>query len=155
MLVLVDGHNLIGKLPDISLSDADDEARLITKLRRYRARTGRNIIVFFDSGGSYNLSGKRTKGGISIHYAPQRKTADDLIISHLQRARHPQQLLLVSSDRAVQQAARQVSARVVSSTEFSRELEMRPPPQEHEDETDVHLSAEEVEAWLSLFGEDR
>ncbi len=154
MLVLVDGHNLIGKLPDISLSEADDEARLITKLKRYRARTNRNIIVFFDSGGSYNLSSKRTKGGISIHYAPHNKTADDLIISHLQRARHPQQILLVSSDKAIQQVARQVRARVVSSTDFSKELEIRPTFRE-EDETDVQLSAEEIEAWLSLFGEDQ
>ncbi|HEY85965.1 MAG TPA: NYN domain-containing protein [Chloroflexi bacterium] len=150
MLVLVDGHNLIGKLPDISLDEADDEARLITKLRRYRARTGRNIIAFFDSGGSYKLSSKRTKGGISIHYAPHNKTADHLIISHLQRARHPRQILLVSSDRAIQQVARQVRAGIISSTDFAQELETRPASQD--DEADVQLSKEEIEAWLSLFG---
>ncbi len=152
MLVLVDGHNLIGKLPDISLEDADDEARLITKLRRYRARTGRNIIVFFDSGGSYKAPRKQSKGGISVHYAPRNKTADHLIINYLQKTRDPRHILLVSSDRAIQQVARQVSARIISSTDFSRELEPRPSLQE--DETDVQLSAEEIEAWLSLFGED-
>jgi len=152
MLVLVDGHNLIGQLSDIRLDEADDEDRLIIKLRRYRARTGRNILVFFDSGGGYKISGKQTRGGISARYAPHNKTADDLIINHLQRAKQPQQIMLVSSDRAIQRVAKQVRARVISSADFAVELE--PLHTLPEDEADAQLSDEEVEVWLSLFGQD-
>ncbi len=152
MLVLVDGHNLIGQLSDISLDEANDEDRLVIKLRRYRARTGRKIIVFFDSGGGYKISSKQSRGGISERYAPNNKTADDLIISYLQKVKQPQQFMVVTSDRAIQRIAKQVGSRVVSSADFA--VELKPLRTSPEDETDVQLSDEEVADWLSLFGQD-
>jgi len=45
MPLLIDGHNLIGQIPDISLSDPDDEAKLVLLLRRYTtARPGRQAV---------------------------------------------------------------------------------------------------------------
>ena len=43
MPVLIDGHNLIAKLPGIHLDDPDDEERLVERLRRYQARTGKRF----------------------------------------------------------------------------------------------------------------
>ena len=38
-MYLIDGHNLIGQLPDLSLTDPDDEAKLVQKLTGFpRAR---------------------------------------------------------------------------------------------------------------------
>jgi hypothetical protein len=34
MPFLIDGHNLIGALPDLDLDDPDDEARLVERLQR-------------------------------------------------------------------------------------------------------------------------
>ena len=50
MALVIDGHNLIGVLPDIQLGEPDDEARLLARLRGYRSHSGQNLIVFFDSG---------------------------------------------------------------------------------------------------------
>ena len=47
MPLLIDGHNLIAKLPSISLDDPHDETQLVELLRRYRARTGKRIQVIF------------------------------------------------------------------------------------------------------------
>ncbi len=53
MSFIIDGHNLIGVMPDINLADPDDEHRLLARLRAYRARSGGpSLIVFFDSGAS-------------------------------------------------------------------------------------------------------
>ncbi len=37
MSLIIDGHNLIGILPDIQLDQPDDEPRLLERLRAYRA----------------------------------------------------------------------------------------------------------------------
>ena len=39
MPLLIDGHNLIGHLPDLSLSDPRDEVKLVARLQAYAARS--------------------------------------------------------------------------------------------------------------------
>ena len=46
---LIDGHNLIGQMPNLRLDDPDDEAKLLQYLRNFRARTGHRITVVFDA----------------------------------------------------------------------------------------------------------
>ncbi len=152
MLVLIDGHNLIGQMPDIDLSEAHDEARLLARLRQYRAKTGRKLIVFFDSGGAYKPAQSRTKGGITVRYAPHGVTADRLIMNHLQKIRNPQQTLVVSSDRAIQRAAAHVRARIVASADFAAQLSARAPAAPKADD-DAPLSEAEVDEWLRLFNQ--
>jgi hypothetical protein len=149
MLVLIDGHNLIAKMPGINLDDADDEERLLVKLRQYRARTRRKITVVFDPGPAFNLASKRSKGGITIQYAGSGKTADDVIINRLRKARNPKQILVVTSDQAIERVARQVQARVMSSTDFAQALNA--PPAGTKTKTEVSLSKEEVDEWLAIF----
>lgn len=152
MLVIVDGHNLIGCLPEISLADADDEEKLLFRLRQYRARTGRKLEVVFDPGSGYKPGSRQTRGGITVQYAPAGKTADQMIINRLHRLKVPEQTLVISSDRVIQQAARGARARVMSAGDFAAEL-MSPAPSAADNQTEVKLSKAEVEAWLALFGE--
>jgi len=151
MLILVDGHNLIAALPDISLAEADDEEKLILKLRRYRARTGRQIAVFFDAGAAFQTAKKKSQGGLKIRYAPHNSTADRLIINRLKKIRNPAEVLVVTSDRAIQQAARRAKVRVMSSAEFVQELDILSVTISETQE--ITLSEEEVEEWLTLFNQ--
>ena len=48
MAYIIDGHNLIGVLPNISLAQPDDEDRLIDQLLSYHARGRGEMVVFFD-----------------------------------------------------------------------------------------------------------
>ena len=64
MPILIDGHNLIGRLPAISLQDPDDEDKLVRLLKSYQARTGKSLTVVFDAGPASALSHKRRQGGI-------------------------------------------------------------------------------------------
>ena len=55
MAIMIDGHNLIGKIPGLSLDDPDDEEKLLVRLRAYRARTGKRLVVYFDPGIVYQF----------------------------------------------------------------------------------------------------
>ena len=48
MPYLIDGHNLIPRIPGLSLKDLDDETALIQILQRFAARQGSRVDVFFD-----------------------------------------------------------------------------------------------------------
>ena len=51
MNYLIDGHNLIGSMPNISLSDDNDEFKLVFLLRKIAvSKKNRQILVVFDRG---------------------------------------------------------------------------------------------------------
>ncbi|MGA9532543.1 MAG: NYN domain-containing protein [Anaerolineales bacterium] len=150
---LIDGHNLIGKLRGIALSDLDDEQQLMALLGRWCQRSGKRAVVYFDQG---SLLGEdpRPQHGLTAHFVAPPKTADMAIHGHLQRlGRRARNWTVVSSDRAVQRAARQAGARVVDSERFSRELEERTDgsaPEKPEG-----LTPTEIDRWLDIFRRGR
>lgn len=150
MVVLIDGHNLIARLPGLRLDDPEDEEKLLLRLRAYRARTGRQLIVYFDPGVAYQSSTRRSTGGISIRQAGTGRRADELIIRDLRSHRNPGELTVVTSDHAIQRVARQLKAQVIDSTTFAAELNR--PPEKGATVESPPLSEEEVQEWLAIFG---
>jgi predicted RNA-binding protein with PIN domain len=151
MTILIDGHNLIGKMPDLRLDDPADEEKLLLRLRAYRAHTGRHLLVYFDPGVAYQSPTHRSEGGISIRQAGTGQSADDLMIRDISRHHNPSELTVVTSDHAIQQVARQHGARVLDSATFAAELSR--PPEKAEDSETPPLSEEEIEEWLAIFGQ--
>ncbi len=151
MAILIDGHNLIGKLPGLSLNDPDDEEQLLVLLKGYRARTGKQIVVYFDPGATYQSPARRSQGGISVRQAGTGRRADDLIRHDLNRHHRPSELTVVTSDRAIQRVAQQLQARVIDAATFAKELSR--PPQEEDALDTPPLPDEEVQEWLAIFGE--
>ncbi len=151
MPILVDGHNLIGQMSDISLEDPDDEAQLVQRLRAYRARTGKSITVIFDNGEFYSPPSTLSSAGVRVRFAPLGSSADVLLQKYIRRAANPRGLKVVSSDRAVVQAARERGAQAISASDFAAELSqlgvVRDPPERK-------LSPEEVAEWLKIFGRE-
>ena len=161
MAYLIDGHNLIGQLPDLSLTDPDDEAKLVQKLLSFSARTGKRCVVVFDSG----LPGGKSRlstGKVEVIFASARSSADDVMRERIRQTSDPGQWIVVSNDRAVITAARTRRMTVLTSAEFTGQLRAAQAVQqskrrkrEEGEADDVHVSAAEVEAWLKLFnGED-
>ena len=154
MPILIDGHNLIGRLPTISLQDPDDEDQLLHMLISYRARTGQRITVVFDPGGGFSLSEVRRQGGIEVVFAPHGGNADTVIARRVRRSRDPRGWLVVTSDRQLADTVSQLGARVRSSEAFARDLA---PASEATDEDllppekDRPPTPEEVDSWLALF----
>ena len=138
-------------MPDLHLDDPNDEGKLLEYLKRYRARSGHRLTVIFDAGLTYHPAKSRKKGGITIQFAPHGKTADQLIKQRLRKVQNPQAMTVVSSDQAVQQAARQAQVRIVSSQQFAQELLDLSAPAAEDNRTHLKLSEDEVEAWLKIF----
>ncbi len=155
MPFLIDGHNLIGAMPDLSLDDPDDEARLVERLQRLALRTGRRITVIFDRGAPGGVSAPRSRGGVTVRFAPRGATADDLLIRQIQAERNPRGLIVVSSDQSVREAARRRGAQSWSAAEFltymRRHLEGSTPPPVAEEEKPDRVDEAELERWLRWF----
>jgi uncharacterized protein len=147
MPYLIDGHNLIGQMPNLSLEDPDDEQKLIALLRAYLLKIGKKGAVIFDNGLPGGAS-KWSNATLEVRFAPQPKKADAVIIERLRRERNPKELIVVSGDNEVLAAARAVGAAVMRSVEFAAKMTARPRiPRKKE----VGLSPEEVAAWEEEF----
>ncbi len=154
---LIDGHNLIGQMPNLRLDDPNDEEQLLEHLRRYRARTGHKLTVVFDSGQTYHPAKTYKKGGITVQFAPNGQTADQVIKRRLARVKNPQALILVTSDAAVRRAAQEAHVRVVASSEFAQQLQQPSAPLSTDNggQADIKVTAAEVEAWLEIFNQTK
>lgn len=149
MPLLIDGHNLIGKMPGLSLADPDDEVELVRRLQRYCRHHRRRAVVVFDAGLLGGRSGALSTPEVEVVFAPAGRRADDIIRERLQKMRDPAGWLVVSSDREIQRVARQAGARVISAEEFV--AKMRMPPSAPHDKRTPHMSEGEIQEWLDLF----
>jgi len=157
---LIDGHNLIGKLPDLSLSDPDDEQKLIERLHIYAQRIRRPLAVVFDPGSGYVPPHRPRYGDVKATYAKRGRTADQVIVSRVRKAHNPRQITVVTSDRALAGKVRAEGAAVVGSEEFVRLLQPAEPTREAEDmeaeaRAHVNVSSDEVKEWLRIFGDEK
>jgi len=153
MPLLIDGHNLIGQCPRLSLDDPDDEEKLARLLATYAARTGKKVTVVFDPGEPTALSRTRRLGGVEVVFAPPGSTADTVIARRVQRARHPPDWIVITSDQALSEKVTRLGARTRSAQEFATEA--CAPALAEAEEKQSASSAGEVEAWLELFGGKR
>jgi len=151
MPYLIDGHNLIGRMPGISLEDPDDEAKLLAVLRTFCARQPTKATVYFDGGLPGRLD-PPPASGVTAHFITPPGTADAAIGRHLNRlGRDARNWTVVSSDVSVADAARRRGARVISSEGFAQELAgalASSPPSE---KPEGPPGEDELEDWEELF----
>ena len=146
MAYIIDGHNLIGVLPDIHLGDPNDEARLLERLRSYRARATLRagpMIVFFDAGPGSDETppgiparrpGRRTSGyspGVEARFAGPGQTADDAIVTFLRGVPEPGQYAVVTDDQELTRRVRALGASATRASEFATRLAPRPHQAKH------------------------
>ena len=156
MPFLIDGHNLIPKIPGLSLRNMDDEVQLIQRLQVFHQHSGKKIEVFFDNTPP-EYSRTQHFGTVTAHFIRQGSTADAAIQARLDKlGRGASTWIVVSSDRQVQAAARAVHARVIKSEDFAAELAAQNIEQFSGIETsaEINISPDEVDEWLRLFGRD-
>jgi hypothetical protein len=173
MPILIDGHNLIGQgsIPDVRLTDADDEYKLVLLLRRYAARKrGRRIEVVFDQG-NYGQPGTLNGYGVKCLFARPPRSADHELIRRIRTIKRRGEWQVVTSDRAVAGEARARGIAVISSQDFASRLLSRSLPTtaapdaaadvEGAEDADDALAYKqrppgpaEVQEWLRIFGVD-
>lgn len=122
MTYLVDGHNLIPKVPGLNLSQLDDEQDLISQLRIYCDVKRCQMEVFFDAG-KVGMVHKFNHNRLKVHFVRPPAKADDAILMRLLGAgRTARNYIVVTSDRQVQERSRRSGARIISSAMFARSL---------------------------------
>jgi predicted RNA-binding protein with PIN domain len=130
MTYIIDGHNLIGVLPDIHLADPGDEARLVGRLRAYRSRSRTGpMIVYFDAGPLVSSPSRATPGsglGVEARFADPGETADDAIVAFLNGVAQPGQYAVVTNDQELTWRVRALGASAIRASEFALRLTPRP-----------------------------
>lgn len=150
MPYLIDGHNLIPKIPGMQLDEPDDEKLLITILQEYCQQNSKEIEVYFDHAAPGGVRAKK-HGRVIAHYVSEHETADAAIARHLQRlGKQARNWTVVTSDNQVQAAARRARARLLTSAEFASQLSATSNEVEQED---GELSKDDISDWLRLFQE--
>ncbi|MHC1782668.1 MAG: NYN domain-containing protein [Anaerolineaceae bacterium] len=154
MIYLVDGHNLIPKIPGLSLQAADDEMQLIEVLQTFSRLKRKKVEVYFDRAAS-GQAGVRKFGMITAHFIHQTSSADLAIKQRLERSgKENRNFCIVSSDRAVQNSARMHHAQFQTSEAFASEL-LRTISQvgKSSDNVERKISEEETAEWLKIFNQ--
>ncbi|MCZ7669569.1 MAG: NYN domain-containing protein [Chloroflexi bacterium] len=162
MHYLIDGHNLIGKMPDISLTDPDDEVKLTMRLKSWVAESKkRQVTLFFDGGTLGSHLNRLSSRNLKVIFAPSGKTADSLIISYMRQLKisvnTPSSPVIVKSSMLPNPTVfAPCCLRSLLNgwvlflwKKRGRRKLKRPFPEKPEDPT---LSEAEVQEWLTLFG---
>ena len=166
-MLLIDGHNLIGQLEDLSLDDPYDEAKLAMAVRSYCMRARTKATLIFDNGLPGGVSRKLSNSDVTVIFAPHGTSADTLL---MRRAREiGNQLLLITSDRRILRLAFAYGLETMASEEFALLLGFRPveidpevnsgstigkavvPTVVYEKDPNPVVSPQEIAYWLPIF----
>lgn len=118
---IIDGNNLIGKIPELKRIQKKDREgvreKLVFKLDNYFANHKMKVSLHLD--GFPNTPVK--SGRMKITYS-NNKPADDLIRIEISNSKNPQNITVITSDFPLGQFARKCSCEVIKSEQFASEL---------------------------------
>jgi predicted RNA-binding protein with PIN domain len=153
MTYIIDGHNLIPNIPNLSLNMIDDELHLVKILIEYCRLRRKKINVYFDKAAPGH-QGVEKFGLVTAHFVREGRTVDEVIIARLAKeGRNAKNITVISSDRVIQVSAREVGAKVIPSQVFAKEISSTEIgiSEEESEPSDITLSDDEVDEWLELF----
>jgi predicted RNA-binding protein with PIN domain len=155
MPYIVDGHNLIPRIPGLSLQDIDDENQLVEMLQEFCRVSRKKVEVYFDNAPPGQLKVQKF-GLVTAFFVRAGRSADQAIRQKLNRlGNEARNWNVVSSDREVQSAARAARATVIPASIFAQQ--MLNTIQGSDSGTDTleepAVSQEELEHWMKEFGE--
>ena len=155
MPYIIDGHNLIPRVPGLSLQDVEDELQLVNMLQEFCRVNRKKVEVYFDNAPP-GSPGARTYGSVVARFIRQGDTADNAIRKKLARlGGEARNWTVVSSDREVQAYARAAKAKVLTADMFAGQLlGSSETGDDQELQEGGELSEEEVEDWMKIFGID-
>jgi len=155
MPYIIDGHNLIPKIPGLRLDAPDDEQQLVSLLQEFCRLSRKQVDVYFDNAAPGEVS-RRSLRTVGVHFVRPGRTADEAIRARLfKMGRSARSWTVVSSDQSVQASARQAGATILASEGFASLLMSTLSGSSQKKSSDISMSAEEVDEWLKLFRSKR
>lgn len=151
MPFLIDGHNLIPRVPGMNLNELDDEMRLIQMLQDYARIEQTSLEVYFDKGAAGHI-GTRQGGRVKTVFVSSRIIADEQIIKRIRSlGSSVRNWVVVTSDRRIQVEAKAVRAGVMDSGDFALKMMTALEIQEDAGANLPEMSPGEVDEWMKLF----
>lgn len=151
MQYIIDGHNLIGQVRGLSLSDPEDEQTLVDLLIPFLRAKRSRAMVFFDRA-AVGHSGQRNFGLVKAVFVPSGSTADTAIAEYIhQLGASARNHILISSDRMVQAAARSRHVEIMTSQKFAEKIEEFYTTEPQAAPSEIELSERELQEWEDLF----
>lgn len=152
MTYLIDGHNLIPKMPELSLDQLDDEQELIDRLTSFSASRNCQVEIYFDRGQVNSLRDYQ-RGRVHVHFVLPPMIADDAILSRLIGiGKAAKNYIVVSGDRTVQDRARRLGAAILSATTFAGLIQKTGNPKKPgKDNAQIQTGQNEIDEWLQVF----
>ena len=153
MPYIIDGHNLIPKIPGLQLSALDDELQLIELLVEFCSKKRKQAEVYFDKAPPGQPK-TRNFGSVKARFIREGSSADAAIQRRLASlGKNARNYTVVSSDQEVQEYARQHRAHFISSEIFASFVieTINSEGSKFEDKTDLSISQSEVDVWLEIF----
>ena len=155
MSIIVDGYNYIGRSTELTLQDTGARDKIIYLFGQYCARAQKMLTIVFD--GSYSgqqVDRKRQYGRVTVIYTSPIYSADHAIkkMVSAQETKRRKTLTVVSSDNEIADYVKAHGASAVKSEEFENEIIRTLTEEKPLDRVNIHISDEEVQEWLKLFG---
>lgn len=155
MPYVIDGNNVIGCSPDISLGEPGARDKLLQIIHSYQVSRSVNMTVVFDGEPERGAFHQSISPKLTVIYPHLGQTADEVIKTILERYANLREVTLVTSDRELKTFARGKGAHLLNSIEFYYELKkgarISSRKEEHQKRIDASLSQTEVEQWLKIF----
>lgn len=153
MPYIIDGHNLVPRIPGLDLAAIDDELQLIELVQEFCRLRRKSAEIYFDNAPPGQPKVRRS-GQVLARFVRSGQTADDAIRLRLQRlGAEARNWIVVSSDQQVQLAARAARAQPVSSDTFAHFLldTLRAGEGSASQDAGGVLDEGELQEWLDLF----
>jgi predicted RNA-binding protein with PIN domain len=123
MPYLIDGNNLIGHMPDLSLKNRVDRRRLLSQLLAFQKVKNTRIVLVFDGPPDDDFAPDNFPGiPFFVRFPDIEENADLVIKDIISQETDLRQFFVVSSDREIQRYARAKGAKTIKCEAFIREL---------------------------------
>jgi predicted RNA-binding protein with PIN domain len=155
MPYLIDGNNLIGHMPDLSLKNRIDRRRLLQRLLAFQTVKNTRIILVFDGPPDDDFAPERFQDiPFSVRFPTPEESADSVIKDIISLETDLRQFFVVSSDREIGRYAHAKGAKSIKCEAFLRELKAaRKEYREGREmeKTERPPSPLEVKLWDDIF----
>jgi predicted RNA-binding protein with PIN domain len=155
MPYIIDGHNLIPKIPGINLQDLDDEQKLIDLLQDYARVSQVSLEVYFDRAPAGQAKTTQ-RGRVKVIFVTDKTIADERIIRRIRTlGNSASNWVVVTSDRRIQADAKESRAKSMSSEEFANMVAITLEKDRTRRSSDQKMSDTELDSWLKLFNQKK
>jgi predicted RNA-binding protein with PIN domain len=155
MPYIIDGDNLIGGSPDISLDDPECRTKLIFIVRKFQEARNNKITIVFDGHPENGVNRENISEKLLVCYPNNGSSADEEIKHILAGFHYFKDVILVTSDRDLKSFAKKKGAKTINSIEFYFELKRYSHISGKKEETrkriEGEISDQEVDQWMKIF----